>query len=153
MISKKVNAYTISEILVVLVISSIVISIAFTVLNLVQKQTGAIRKNFSKEQNNILIDRLLWQDFNLHPVSYNLREDSLIFTNNLETIVYYFSEDYILRQQDTIKVKIANKTLFLEGNIVTEGTIDAIELQTEKIYKSNKIFVFKQKDAAYYLNQ
>ena len=150
---KKINAFTVSEILVVLVVSSIVISIAFTVLNLVQKQTRVIQTNFSKQQQSILLHRLLWQDFNLYKVEYDYSGDRLIFSNNVETINYFFENEYVLRELDTIKVKIDNKVLFLEGNEVNKGLVDAIELYTEKQYQSNKIFVYRKKDAAYYINQ
>jgi len=150
---KKINAFTVSEILVVLVVSSIVISIAFTVLNLVQKQTRAIQTNFTKQQQSILLHRLLWQDFNLYEVEYDYSDDRLIFSNNVETINYFFENEYVLRELDTIKVKIDNKVLFLEGNEVNKGLVDAIELYTEKQYQSNKIFVYRKKDAAYYINQ
>lgn len=151
--TKKVDAFTLSEMLVVLVVSSIVISITFMVLQLVQKQVRTIRTNFKKQQQVVLLDRLLWQDFNSHNVHYNQSSDFLVFTNNIDTIQYAFYSDFVVRQTDTIKTAITNKALFLNGATVTNGTIDAITLYTEKLYDSNKIFAYKQKDAAYYLNK
>lgn len=149
---KKYNAFTLSEMLIVLVVSSIVIGITFTVLNLIQKQVSGIRNNFSNQQEVQTLERVLWQDFNTYDVYYSLINDALEFTNNKETIIYRFNENYVLRQNDTIKTNIINKSLFLNGKLVTNGYIDAISIVTEKQYTSNKIFAFKQKDANYYLN-
>ena len=45
--TKKINAFTLSEMLVVLVVSSILISMAFVVVSMVQKQVYLIQKNLS----------------------------------------------------------------------------------------------------------
>jgi len=151
-LNKRVKAFTLSEMLVVLVVSSIVIAITFMVLNLVQKQVSTIRTNFSKQQEIQTLERILWQDFNSYNAYYNQVNDILEFTNNKEIITYNFNTDYILRNSDTIHTSIASKSLFLNGNLINNGYVDAITIITEKLYTSNKIFAYKQKDAAYYLN-
>lgn len=151
--NKKIDAFTLTEMLVVLILSSIVVGTTFIVLNLVQKQVLSIRKNFSKQQENQTLERILWQDFNTYNVFYNQTDDVLEFTNNKETITYSFNTDYILRKSDTIHTTIINKSLFLDGNLTTNGSVDAITISTEKQYNANKIFVYKHKDATYYLNK
>ena len=45
--NKKIPAFTLSEVLIVLVITAIVIGIAFSVLTLVNKQYNAIRDSYT----------------------------------------------------------------------------------------------------------
>ena len=46
----KVKAFTLSEMLVVLVVASILISMGFLVLNMVRKQVQVIQKNYQLKQ-------------------------------------------------------------------------------------------------------
>ena len=46
--NSKVQAFTLSEMIVVLIITSIVIGMAFSVLRLVQKHMGGIQDNFNR---------------------------------------------------------------------------------------------------------
>ena len=149
---KKVDAFTLSEMLVVLVVASLVISMTFMVLNLVQKQVTSIRKNFSTQQQIQLLERLLQQDFNTYTIRYNQTKDMLELTNEIDTITYIFNDEYVLRQTDTIRVKILNKAVFLDGELITSGFTDAITINTEQLYNTNKIFVYQHKDASHYLN-
>jgi competence protein ComGC len=64
--NKKVTAFTIAEMLVVLVISGIVISLTMLILSLVQKQLSIINTNNEKTTEIQLLERVLWQDFNRH---------------------------------------------------------------------------------------
>jgi len=150
--NKKLNAFTLSEMLVVLVVSSIVIATAFAVLNLVQKQVFSIKGNFSKQQQNQTLERVLWKDFNTYKAYYNKVEDIIEFTGDTNSVMYTFNTDFVLRNTDTIATKISDKTFFLDGKKVTDGDIDAITIFTEKLYDTNKIFVYKHKAADYYIN-
>jgi type II secretory pathway component PulJ len=63
-LKNKVQSFTLSELLIVMVITAIIISMAFSVLRLVQKQIHTIRKNFDKTGNLALFEQKLCQDFN-----------------------------------------------------------------------------------------
>ena len=104
--NNKVKSFTLSEMLVVMVITVIIVGIAFTVLNLVRKQINFIETNFSKTTELALCKQQLWQDFNQHSqIWFNAKEQTLMLTSELDTINYSFSKEYLLRQKDTIKTK------------------------------------------------
>ena len=151
--TKKVNAFTISELLVVLVISSIVISLTFIVLGLVQKQISQIQKGYQDQQEILLLKRVLLKDMNTHRVFFNKKENRLSCTNSLDTIQYSFKPNYIVREIDTFKLKIKAKQLLLDNKIVESGWIDAAQLEFDQTFTAKKVFIYKVKDAAHYLNQ
>ena len=68
----KVHAFTLSELSIVLLLSSVVVGLAFTVLGLVQKQMGAIQANFNQTLQVTTLETELWLNFNRYPnISYN----------------------------------------------------------------------------------
>ncbi len=150
---KKINAFTISELLVVLIISSIVISLTFIVLGLVQKQITQIQKGYQSQQEILLLKRVLLKDINTHQVFFNAKQNRLILMNALDTIQYHFNSNYVLREIDTFKVKIKEKQFRLDNTLVKSGWIDAMQLDFNQTYTLKKVFIYKVKDATHYLNQ
>lgn len=150
---KKIKAFTIAEMIVVLVLSSIVISIAIVVLNLVQKQVSGIQFNLEKQNEIQVLDKLLWHDFNRYELHYFSEEKILLCLNPLDTITYQFDKDFVLRNQDTLKVKLTETVFYLDAEKVVENTIDAIEIQFSEAFLNKTLFIYKTKDATYYLNK
>ncbi len=148
---KKIEAFTLSELLVVLIISSIVISLTFTILGLVQKQVKEIQSNFNDQQEIQLLERVLTNDMNTHKVLLT-KEKGLILYNSIDTISYEFGSNYILRKKDTFHLKTIEKKFLLENTAVTSKLIDGIHLKFNQSFSSKNIFVFKTKDAAHYMN-
>lgn len=138
--------------MVVLVISAIVISLAITVLNLVQQQIKSITTNFERSAEIRLLERTLYNDFNTFNLSYNHKDDVLICTNPKETIAYQFNHSYVVRNQDTMQLEIANIDVFLDTQKVEENTIDALSITLSATFQNRQLFIFKQKDATYYMN-
>lgn len=151
-ITKKIQAVTLSEMLIVLVVSSIVISLAFVTLTLVQKQVSSIKNNFHTRQETQFLERILWQDLNTHQCTYNSQENRLELESSSNSVFYTFGTNFVIRNNDTLEVQIQNTQFFLDGKKVTNGSIDAIKLETNVTFRNNKLFVYKIKDASYYLN-
>ncbi|MCF6347004.1 MAG: type II secretion system GspH family protein [Flavobacteriaceae bacterium] len=151
-LNKKVKAFTLAEMLVVLVISGIVISLTMLILSLVQKQLKIIQTNNNQTTEIRLLERALWQDFNKHRLFYNNTKQQLHCISEIDTVLYTFKEDYIIRNKDTMNVPIFKTTTYLDGNPVKEKHIDAIELQLSKEIADKKIFIYTSKDASYYIN-
>lgn len=149
---KKVDAFTVSEMLVVLVISSIIISITLIVLNLVQRQISSIQSIYKSNTQIQLLERTLWQDFNKYNISYKNQPKQLKFVSEIDSVFYTFNENIIVRNADTLSVKISNPKFYLDGSEIKEGKLDAIEFQLSKEITTKKIFIFKEKDALHYLN-
>lgn len=150
---RKIKAFTISELIVVLVLSSIVISIAIVVLNLVQKQVTGIQFNLQKQNEIQILNKLLWHDFNKYQLQFFQKENILYCINSLDTVTYQFNKDFILRNQDTIKVNIKEAIFYLDAEKVSENIIDAVEIQFTEKFQNKILFVNKTKDATYYMNR
>jgi prepilin-type N-terminal cleavage/methylation domain-containing protein len=151
--TKKINAFTLSEMLVVLVVSCILISMTFVAVSMVQKQVYLIQKNLSKKQQLHFFEATLLRDFNTHRVCFIKEKNSLLLKNTKDSISYVFFDDFVIRKTDTIKISFENKKLFLEGAIVTDGEIDAIALNLLSSYADAQLFLQKTKDATFYLNK
>ncbi len=150
--NKKIQAFTLSELLIVIVISSIVISLAFSALSMIQKQVSTIQNTLDKTQDIEFLNRSLWSDFNSYNVMYNTKIDALFLSTPIDSFQYAFDENYIIRKKDTIRVSLVNKKLFLDGQDVSSGIIDAMELELTINNSPRKLFIYKNKSATHYLN-
>jgi hypothetical protein len=149
----KVPSFTLSELLVVMIITVIIVGIAFSVLNLVKKEIVFIEKNYSKKTVLLLFEQKLWQDFNQYQnITFDPGDNTIRMESEIDTIVYRFSDDYIVRQDDTLQSKIEIDKLYLEGKETKEGPIDAIRLSGSKEIPEYAIFVFKENDATFFMN-
>lgn len=154
MAARKLKSFTLAELLVVMIITAIVVGMAFTVLRIVQKQIHAIQTNFDKTSTLALFEQKLWQDFNEpHVILYDNQNQTLIMTSEIDTITYLFKEDFSMRNLDTIKLKINPKNAFFKGKEVTKGYIDAIRLSAETSLPDYEIFVSKKNDITFFMNQ
>ena len=151
-LDRKVNAFTIAEMLVVLVISGIVISLTMLILSLVQKQLKAINTNNNQTTEIRLLERALWQDFNRHNLFFNAKQQQLHCISEIDTVQYTFKKEYTIRNADTLDVVVFKTTTYLDGATTTNNNIDAIELQLSKEKADKTVFIYKIKDATYYIN-
>jgi hypothetical protein len=148
----KVKSFTLSEMLVVMIITAIVVGIAFSVLNLVQKQVRSIKKNFDRTTELSLFEERLWQDFNLHSVIIFSGEE-LILRSDVDTVVYHFNEKVILRNTDTVHAAVTIGKLYYEGKQVKSGYVDALSISADAELPGYSIFVSTTPDAAHYMNE
>ncbi|MDD7886053.1 prepilin-type N-terminal cleavage/methylation domain-containing protein [Flavivirga sp. 57AJ16] len=149
----KIEAFTLSEMIIVIIITSIVVGMAFSVLSLVQRHMGSIQSNFNKSTELDKLEQALWIDFNRYAkISYNGMEDKLIFTSEIDTINYKFTKAYIVKGLDTFKLPLQHKTIFFDGQEKQSGFMDAIKLETTKALQSQQLFIYKQNDATQYMN-
>jgi prepilin-type N-terminal cleavage/methylation domain-containing protein len=148
----KVKAFTLAEMLVVLVVASIVISMGFLVLNMVRKQVKLIQNAYHKKQEMQFFETTFSRDIHTHQASYNEKESILTLSNTKEVLTYRFLKEAVVREKDSFFIEIATKKLFLNGKEVTEKTIDAIEINFSNQFASKQLFIHKVKDASYYMN-
>lgn len=151
---KKVQAFTLSEMLVVLLLTIIVVGLAFSILGLVQKQMFGIQENYEHKTTGSLLRQALWIDFNSNSqIVFSQRTGSIQLSNEMGGKYYSFYEDYIVRDLDTFYTNYKLGKRYFEGNEVFEGTIDALELSTGGEKENNKrIFVYKKNTAADFMN-
>jgi hypothetical protein len=154
MAARKLKSFTLAELLVVMIITAIVVGMAFSVLRLVQKQIHTIQNNFEKTSNLVLFEQKLWQDFNEpHTIIYDDHKQVLIMISEIDTVTYSFQEKYAIRNLDTIKLKITPNKVFFKGKEITAGAVDAITLLAETELPDYQIFVSKKNDVTFFMNQ
>lgn len=150
----KMPSFTLPELLVVMIITAIVVGMAFSVLRLVQNQIHAIQTNFEKTSTLALFEQQLWQDFNdKNEIQFHEKENSLLMESEMDTVVYSFQENYILRNTDTIQLKLQLNTLFFNGREVQGDTIDALSISGKAELPDYEIFVSKKNDLTHFMNQ
>ena len=147
----KVQSFTLSEMLVVMIITAIVVGIAFSVLGLVQKQVRVIDKNFSKTTELALLEQRLWQDFNQHnDIRYTIGK--IVLLSDRDTVNYTINDTYVLRNTDTLHTALVISTVFYKGKKVQSGTIDAITISANAELPDYSIFVSSLPDATPNMN-
>jgi len=148
----KIAAFTLSEMLVVLILTAIVVGLAFSVLSLVQRHMSSIQNNFQQTTELNKLETALSIDFNRYnTIKYNAIENQITFSSEIDSIQYTFTKEYIVKTLDTFKVQLDNKTLFFNGDEIQEGTIDAFKLETSKAFQSQKLFFYKDNDATTFM--
>lgn len=151
--SHKIKAFTLSELIVVMVLTLIVAGMAFSVLQLVQKHMYAIKGNFENSTNITLLEQSLWIDANRSKLmKYDTAKSTLYFISEIDTISYSFQPKYIQKETDTFAVSVTEKLFYFEGKETLLEKIDAFKLITAKEFKSKAIFISKRNTAETYMN-
>ncbi|WP_374172586.1 type II secretion system protein J [Flavobacterium tructae] len=154
MATGKLRSFTLSELLVVMIITAIVVGMAFSVLRLVQKQIHTIQSNFDKTTKLALFEQQLWQDFNEpHTIVFDDQNQILLMTSEIDTVMYSFKEKFAMRNPDTIKLKINPNKIFFKGKEVKSGSVDAISILAESELPDYQIFVSRKNDVTFFMNQ
>jgi len=152
-LNKKVKAYTLSEVLVVLLLTSIIAGMAFSVLNMVQKQLFSVQKNIDVKSSFRQLEQSLMIDFNrYHNVRFNDDKNQLVCYSEIDSVNYNFTTNYVQKDIDTFFVSGIHKKLFFAGKEVDNGAIDAMKIDSIGLNPNLRMFVFKQNDANTYLN-
>lgn len=149
---KKVHSFTLSELLVVLVISSIVVTISFLALNNVQKQIRNINIVFEKQEKINALERALNIDLNRHKGTYNKQKKELLFTGVNNEVKYRFYKKHLFRDSDSIALEAVEIAFYLDGERVDDGVIDALEFSFSSTYTEKGFFAYKRKDVSHYIN-
>jgi prepilin-type N-terminal cleavage/methylation domain-containing protein len=150
--NKKLKAFTLAEMIVVLIVASIVIAMAFVILDMVRKQVFLIQKNYQKKQEVQFFEATLTRDFNLRNAHYYKSQNRLSLKNTKDSISYVFTGTAIIREKDTFQIEVSNKKLFLDGKEIFSKTIDALGINLSENYGGKELFISQRKDAAFYIN-
>ncbi|WP_430412799.1 PulJ/GspJ family protein [Kordia sp.] len=149
----KIKAFTLSEMIIVVLLTVIVVGLAFSVLQLVQKHMYSIQRNFENSTNVTLLEQSLWIDTNRsNSIQYDTYEEKLHFISEIDTVTYALEKAYIIKDIDTFTVSLSEKLFYFEGKETTSDKIDAFKFITEKEYQHRAIFISKRNDATLYMN-
>jgi len=143
----KIKAFTLTEVMVVIVISTIVAGLAFTVLGVVQGNMRSIEDNYEYKTQIQSLETALTIDFNTFSVVvWDPKENSIHMVSPINERNYKLYTDSIVTDVETHVLKIKEKTFYYEGEEVSAGTIDAMRLTFYKTRAPHQLFVYKYND-------
>lgn len=150
---KKLAAFTLSEMIVVLIISAIVMGLAFTTLNLVHKHLIIIQRNLGKTLESNRLEEVLTIDFDRYrDISYNLNGGFIVLKNPIDSVRYQFKNHITIRERDTFELGIDKLELYFKGDIIQGGNVDALKASFDNTLNGRSFFVFKLNDASTYMD-
>ncbi|WP_299223313.1 prepilin-type N-terminal cleavage/methylation domain-containing protein [uncultured Aquimarina sp.] len=145
--SHKIKAFTITEMMVVIVISAVVVGLAFTILGIVQNNMRSIENNYEYQAQIQSLEVALTIDFNKYPTAqWNPRENELLLSSPIQEKVYKFSTDSIINDLDVFIVKTKHTTFYFEGEEVKSGSVDGIKFTFDNTTDLHRIFIYKHND-------
>ncbi len=151
---KKIKAFTLNEMLVVLLITSIIIGMGFAVLQLVQQQMHGIGGIYGKNTETNLLRQSLWIDFNQYDgIWFDKNNNELVFANQLKELKYQWHKDYVIKEKDTFFLETTKRQHFFNGGPKQSGEIDALDFSIAQKDGGHRIVVYKRNAATSYLNQ
>jgi len=144
----KTKAFTVIELTVVMILSSIVISITYLSFDILQKQYRDYRESNDKIAMISKLNSLLHTDFNNSEII--IKTDAGILTNyRTKQINYEFDFGFILRKEgeitDTFFVKVdeLNTHYLKQGQLESERIIDELTFET-KINNKMRVFHYRK---------
>lgn len=147
----KVSAFTLTELMVVLALSTIVTGLAFAVLQSVQNNMAAIQVNYDQQSQVQLLETALLHDLNSYTEAYwNADRQTLQFSSPINERAYVFHSDSISNSQHTFVLRIHSPVFYFQGKEVVSGRIDGIRLQYAGLPKDYYSFVFGYTDPTIY---
>lgn len=127
----KVKAYTIVEMIVTMLITSVTISIAYSSFRIINGQFGQYKTRSHRNYELVLLDKFMMKDFtNASRIVRKSEGYSCQYPD--KNIDYEFEDTYILRKSnliDTFKLKIQEPKFYFmnEEEFVPGSLIDKVE--------------------------
>jgi hypothetical protein len=83
---------------------------------------------------------------------YSKQNEELVFKSQIDSTVYYFKKDMIIKSKDTFNITIQGKAFFFNGDETSSSKVDAFKLELPKTYGDQSLFFFKRNDATQFMN-
>lgn len=137
--------------MVVLIITSVVVGMAFAVLNLVQRQMNGIQNIYEVKNDIVGMRQSLWMDFSkANTVYFDGKRQELYFNNGIEERKYSVSDSLLVGAN--VELAIETIEFYFDHRKVTQGEVDALSIKTTKDTGNAEIFVFKRNTPTTYMN-
>lgn len=134
--------------LVVLAITAIIAGLAFAIITLFTKNMRSIENNYTRSIERGLFTDQLTVDFSKYPtIDFNPQVKELIFKNPLDSVIYVWEENWVLRGMDTLLDIKTDLELYNRGERVEAGVTDGIKIRFGGEDNEDYIFIFQCKDA------
>ena len=131
-ITRKIPAFTLSELLVVLIISIIIIGLAFSTLNIINKNFNHYRNWYLSSTQKSNLEVKLSVDFHRSQHAFFKESENLLvfqrFNKSLESVEYKFLKNRIIIKSDTLEIPYKYYRFFFNGKRVEDGPIDGLKI-------------------------
>ncbi|MDC6390667.1 hypothetical protein PP182_18415 [Maribacter sp. PR1] len=148
----KIKAFSLQEMMVVLIITTVIVGMAFAVLNLVQKQMNGIEQIYRVKNDVNGLRQTLWMDFTKYTSIYLDQKKGALYFSNANGERTYFLENQTISNGDILVLEYDSVTFYFENREVSNGEIDAISIESSKETGGANIFVFKENTPETYMN-
>jgi hypothetical protein len=144
----RIRSYTVIELLVVMIISSLSIGITYTCYTIFSGHYLSFKKRSDELANYILLDKLLTKDISASK-KVGKTSDGINCVLQKKNIQYEFYDTYILRKDlivDTFPILTAETPVFKRFG-KTENIPGALieEISMEVLYKDEKLYFYYRK--------
>lgn len=146
------NAFTVAELVVVLIVSLLVFSIGIIMFTSTGKYLNDVSEDFEEDRRIHLLNQLLWQDM-AQSSDRAHQNNKLHFYTAKDTVVYTFFLDYITRNNDSIATGFTDMELFYQGDRSVTPFFDAVKIKLKTLGKDNYLFIYTDIYADHYMNQ
>ena len=140
---KKIKAFTIIELTVITLLSGIVISIAYFIFFIMEKQYNLYDKTSKYQLELSTLNRLLTQDFQIADSILTHDNSGIVVFKNSNKTLYIFAPPLITRnknnQTDTFHLDVQDPTCLLDHTEVSVPNIWVDELMFTANYKQQKL--------------
>ena len=118
--------------MVVLVITTVVVGMAFAVLNLVQRQMGSIETIYAIKTDINKLRQSLWIDFSRYDyIAVDQKSNKIMLSNELERRQYEIINGNSIRTEN-LEMEFESIAYYFDNQKVVQGEIDAISIITSK---------------------
>ena len=125
---RKIRAYTLTEVLIVLALTAVVAALSFSALGFVKRSLSLIDSNYSFANDYRNLERDLTLDLNSAWDVRAITKGQLKLENPVNTISYKIESGHLIKNQDTIYSGSIDWTLFYKGAKTISGPVDALKL-------------------------
>ncbi|MDC7996890.1 PulJ/GspJ family protein [Gilvibacter sediminis] len=125
---KKLPAYTLSEVLVVLALTAIVAALSFSALGFVKRSLGLIETNYEFANAYRSLELEISNDFAKSEYISTRDSNTLVISNPVETIEYEFGNEFLIKNKDTLYTGPIDVEFYRVGTSTQKGIVDAMKL-------------------------
>ncbi len=149
----KLKAFTLYEMIVVMIISAIVMALAAAVFLLVSKQFNSFKDQTDRETRiRQLYSTITNETAEYNRIYINQQAKTVTFSNELKKSIIHFNNGFITYKGDTITKGIQIFGYFKDKE-VKNGYVDALKVIYTSHNMKKELFFFKEYDAAFYINE
>ena len=128
-IETKFTAFSLSELLVTLIITILVMSFALFCLQYIQERFVHFKLQLEQQQELTQFERYVWKD--IHHYTYTqvrLADSSFVLSHPLKTVHYNFKHRKIIREGQLILKQYDSLNFYYSGKPITQKRFDAFSV-------------------------